>query len=49
MDVCTIGTTKCASGDQCIAKGTMCDGSVNCGDGSDEDPDFCAGLWSYFD
>ena len=38
----------CASGNQCISIATMCDGTVNCDDGSDEDSVVCEGLRSYY-
>jgi len=40
---------KCPGGTQCVWQYAICDGNRDCGDGSDEDPDFCrassCGLW----
>ncbi|VDN96155.1 unnamed protein product [Rodentolepis nana] len=39
-DSCGPGLTKCKNG-QCIKISKFCDGTLNCRDGSDEDPRFC--------
>ena len=40
---CPAGYRKCADGLQCMGDWQMCNGNVWCNDGSDENPDACAG------
>ena len=35
---------ECPSGAQCISESSLCDGWIDCKDGSDEDEDFCRGF-----
>lgn len=38
---CVSGQTECATKGQCISKSNLCDGTIHCSDGSDEDVTIC--------
>ncbi len=38
---CRLGEWECSLGGQCVSERVRCDGKVDCGDGSDEDPAHC--------
>lgn len=40
---CSGYRVKCNDGLQCIHKRSLCNGYVDCQDGSDESPEFCIG------
>lgn len=40
---CPANQFKCANG-HCISKNVVCDGRLDCMDGSDEYPNMCAGV-----
>merc|ERR1711936_177723 len=47
-DICPLGF-KCKDGSACLTLGSECDGTPDCLDGSDEDPDFCNKCQKYED
>ena len=41
---CRYGSTPCPGGNgRCVYELSVCDGEDDCGDNSDEDPEFCEG------
>ena len=46
---CPEDSILCPGGQQCVdRRAGLCDGLENCNDGSDESPEFCKGLYTFY-